>query len=434
MGSVIFLVAGAVLERISLVGMIDFKAVYYATRCLIEHGDPYREQDLQRVYLAEDSAPQARKLALIHAVIPNVNLPSTLLFVMPLAWLPWGPAHLCWMLLTGGGFLFAAYLIWEMGADYAPVLSGALLCIFLATSAILLEVGNAAGLVVSLSMISVWCFLRRRFTAAGLLCLAVGLLIKPQDAGFVWLYFLLAGGIYRKRALQTLLLAAILALPSLICISLVAPHWLGEMRTNLSLSSQLGGGNDPGPTMVDPRARGAILITLQTVLSVFKDDARFYNPLTDFICWPLLLAWVYITVRRVPLPSDTWMALAAIAALSMLPIYHRQHDTRLLLLMVPACAMLWTRGGAIARMAVAFTVLGSIFTSDITMRVLATSTAGIRSSVGGWPGTLLTVLLCRPAPLILLATGLFYLWVYARRSAGETSPGIDEVSAPRAMP
>jgi hypothetical protein len=109
-GCVFFISAGTLMERISFVAMVDFKAVFYGTRCLLEHGDPYGDKDLQRVYLAQDGEPQAKKLALIHAVIPNVNLPTTFPFIVPFALLPWGPAHLLWMLLTGASFIFAAYL------------------------------------------------------------------------------------------------------------------------------------------------------------------------------------------------------------------------------------------------------------------------------------------------------------------------------------
>jgi hypothetical protein len=396
--------------------MVDFKAVFYGTRCLLEHGDPYSDKDLQRVYLAEDGETQFKKLKLIHAVTPNVNLPTTFSFVAPFALLPWGPAHLLWMLLTGASFIFAAFLIWKLGAEHAPVISGGLLFLFLLGSELLLEVGNTAGIVVSLCVVSVWCFLRRRFALAGVLCLAISLLVKPQDAGFVWLYFLLAGGIYRKRALQTLLLTAVLALPSLIWVSHAAPNWVEELHNNVSLSSERGHGNDPGPTTVDPRSRGAIIISLQSAFSIFQDEPRFYNSAAYLLCSPLVLVWIYATVRKSPLPANTWLALATIAALSMLPIYHRQHDTRLLLLTVPACAMLWSEGGPIAWMAVVFTALGAIFTSNTFLQLLASSTTGFRFSVKGWPGNILNVLLCRPAPLILLLVSVFYLWVYVRRS------------------
>jgi len=57
--------------------------------------------------------------------------------------------------------------------------------------------------------------------------------IKPHDAGLVWLYFLLAGGIYLKRALQTLLVTAVLGLVTIAWVTPIAPHWMQELHSNL---------------------------------------------------------------------------------------------------------------------------------------------------------------------------------------------------------
>ncbi len=416
-GSVVFIFFGTLMERISSVAMIDFKAVFYGTRCLMEHRDPYTSSDLQHIYLAEDGDTQAKKLVLVQTVVPNVNLPTTFPFVLPFALLAWGPAHILWMLLTGGSFIIATYLIWELGAPYAPILSGGLVFLFLIGSEILLEVGNTAGIVVSLCVISVWCFLQRRFEMAGTLCLAISLLIKPQDAGFIWLYFLLAGGTYRKRAFQTLLVTAIIGLPAIVWVSSVAPHWVQELHHNISVASAHGGLNDPGPSKLEPGSHGAIIISLQSAFSVLWDDARFFNAATYLLCLPLVLLWIYTSIKKGHSAANTWLALATIAALSMLPIYHRQHDTRLLLLTVPACAMLWAEGGPTAWPALSLTALGTIFTSNIPLQLLAITTTGVRSAFDGWLGKLLTLLLSRPAPLILLSISLFYLSVYVRRAA-----------------
>jgi hypothetical protein len=76
------------------------------------------------------------------------------------------------------------------------------------------------------------------------------------------------------------------------------------------------------------------------------------------------------------------------------------HDTRLLLLAIPACAMLWVEGGLIAWLALLFTGLATVFTWEFTMRLLAVYSTGLRTSYGGLPGKILTVFFCRPAPLI----------------------------------
>jgi hypothetical protein len=88
--------------------------------------------------------------------------------------------------------------------------------------------------VVSLSAVAVWCFLRERFVLAGILCLAVALAVKPQDSGLVWLYFLRAGGVYRKRALQTLLATAVLSLPGVLWVWHASPHWFAEWQSNVA--------------------------------------------------------------------------------------------------------------------------------------------------------------------------------------------------------
>jgi uncharacterized SAM-binding protein YcdF (DUF218 family) len=90
-----------------------------------------------------------------------------------------------------------------------------------------------------------------------------------------------------------------------------------------------------------------MMVNLQTVISVFWDDPRIYNATSYIACGALLLAWVFVTVRFRFSPARTWLALAAIAALSLLPIYHRQQDTKLLLLTIPACVVLWTEGGLV---------------------------------------------------------------------------------------
>src|ERR1019366_4930389 len=126
------------------------------------------------------------------------------LFIAPFAMLPLATAQALWIILTGGGLILAGFLMWNLGSKYAPILSGCLIGFLLANCQLAFATGNTAGIVVGLCVVAVWCFLEDRFVLAGILCLAVSLAIKPHDAGLVWLYFLLAGGTYRKRALQTL--------------------------------------------------------------------------------------------------------------------------------------------------------------------------------------------------------------------------------------
>ncbi len=106
---------------------------------------------------------------------------------------------------------------------------------------------------------------------------------------------------------------------------------------------------------------GGMIIDLQTIFSIFRDDPRLYNPVTYLICGPLLIVWIFVTLRAKPTRSKDYFALAAIAALSMLPVYHRPYDAKLLLLTLPACAMVLAEGGPLGRIGL---VLNSLADPD----------------------------------------------------------------------
>jgi hypothetical protein len=79
-------------EQNSSVAMVDFRP-YTTVRDAfwsLEHGDPYKEHDLLRLFLAEDREPLATKLMHRDAVALNVCLPTAFPFSVPFAILPWG--------------------------------------------------------------------------------------------------------------------------------------------------------------------------------------------------------------------------------------------------------------------------------------------------------------------------------------------------------
>ena len=50
-----------------------------------------------------------------------------------------------WMILMGGSLILAAFLMWDLGAGYAPMVAGVLIAIVLANSEVLMIIGNAAA-------------------------------------------------------------------------------------------------------------------------------------------------------------------------------------------------------------------------------------------------------------------------------------------------
>jgi len=407
---------------------VDFKAVYFGTRCLLEKHNPYNVNELDGVYRAEGGQSASETPSARQTVTLFVNLPTTFLFLAPFAMLPWGAAHILWTCLTAGSLILAAFLMWNCGANYAPVISIGLISLILANCEILFHSGNTAGIIISLCVVAVWCFLRERFVWAGILCLAVSLAIKPHDAWLVWLYFLLAGAPYRKHALKTLLVTGILGLSAFLWVSHVAPHWIEDWQTNMSAISARGGLNEPGPASSTGRSIGMIF-DLQAAISVFRDDPRIYNPASYLICGALLLVGAVRTLRSQFSQRSAWLALAAVVPLTMLVTYHRTYDAKLLLLSVPACAMLWAEGGPIRWGALLATTAGIVSTADIPLTILLMYTKDLPIATAGISEQIRTVLLMEPTPLILLAMGIFYLWVYMRRdparnvTAGPGEPG-----------
>jgi hypothetical protein len=425
LGSLVFLLLGIALLPAARAPLTDFRGLYYPARCLIQHHDPYMEGEVLRIYRAEQGDSPSDTVDMRQVATRNVYPPTTLFVLAPFAMLPWGPAHLLWIMLTAGSLIFASYLIWNLGADYAPILSGALIGFLLANSEVVIMTGNATGIAISLCVVAVWCFLRERFVLAGVLCLAISLAIKPHDAGLVWLYFLLAGGVYRRRALQTLFVTIAISLPGVLWVWLTAPHWMAEIHANFLAYSAPGGINDPRSASMGPEG----VIDLQSAISVFWADPRIYNPVSWLLCAAFLLVWVLVTMRFRFSPARAWLALAAISAFSMLPVYHRQYDAKLLLLTVPACAMLWAKRDCIGRLALLVSAAGLVVTGDLPWVIFLILNKSLHLLTAGVLGKALMDTLIFSAPLTLLAMSVFYLWVYARSGqAGNDGEGACEAA------
>jgi hypothetical protein len=423
MSSALSVFWGFAVERAAHGIIVDFKVVFYGARCLLQKHDPYDENQLMSVYLSEGGKPPSSPAELnkVRQIVAlQVYFPTAFIYVAPFALLPWSAAHLLWSSLTVAAFTLASFLIWTLAQDLAPGATFYLLCFVLANCGILYAGGNPAGLAIGLCVIAVWCFLEDKYVYVALFCFAVSLALKPHDTAFVWLYFFLAGGFLRKRALQTLGTTIAMAIPAILWISYVSSHWIQELFGNLSATAVRGGITDPGPSGMSASG-GGMIIDLQTVISVFRDDPRVYNLVAYLIFGTLLLVWAIVTLRTRSTRSKHYFALAAIAALSVLPVYHRPNDAKLLLLALPACATLLKEGGPMGRMALMLNSAAIVLTSDLPLAMLVQLTKGLHLSTEGTSAKILTVLLLRPIPLIFLSLAVFYLWVYARRSSSDLS-------------
>jgi hypothetical protein len=105
---------------------------------------------------------------------------------------------------------------------------------------------------------------------------------------------------------------------------------------------------------------------------------------------------------------------------SLLPVHHHLYDTKLLLLLIPAVAILSTKKGPIKWPALLLTLVGLASTGDISGTIFFQLVDRLLPPATGLAGALRGVLVF-PVPLILLAVGVFYLWIYARWASRSAS-------------
>lgn len=408
LGSAIFVLLGLILVRVQPEPVPDFKTAYYRGVCLLQQCDPYSGRDIEKIYTEHGEAPfPTDRVRLVET--RNIYLPTELPFLVPIALLPFGVAQMLWLCAIAGSFIFSSFLIWKSTAGLAPLISSCLLAFCLANSGSLLAFGNPAGFVVPLTIVAVWCIVHDKFVYAGIGCLAFSLVFKPHDSAWFWLFFLLAGGTFRRRALQTVVPVAAVCLLSVFWVGRLSPHWAQELSENVHILSLPGAVSDPS------RVHGTEMLTnLQSITSFFWDDPRIYDLASYLICAPLLITWAVVTWRSRLSRRNAWFGLACIAAFTVLPVYHRQYDAKLIILAIPALAILWAKHDKMRWIGLVVTASAFILNGDLPWVTFFAIVNKLSGASNPSYGHLLTAVWNFPVPLSLLIMGAFYLWIYMR--------------------
>lgn len=403
----------------ALGGAVDFQGAYYATRSLMTHHDPYNPHDIVATNLeAQRHPPPEGVIRLELALAGIVYQPTVFPLLAPFVWMGWSMAWRVWMLLLIGGLFASGVLMWRVSARAAPRVAIALVCLMLANAAVSIGSANPAGVAIALCTFAVWCFLEERYEAVGVVCMALSLLLKPHDSGLVWLYLLLAGGVSRRRAWQSLAVTAVVGGAALVWVTAVAPAWPGEWKTNLSAIGAQGKMNNPAALTAEELRVTKTIVDLQSAVAVFWPDPKVYNPVSYAFCGLLLLAGAAATLARRVTAEQVWLGLTAIAPLTLLVVYHRPYDARLLLIAIPGCALLAGRGGWIAKTSVALTASAIFLTGDLTTAFLLASAQQSHLEPATVAGKLSILLLTRAGVLALIAMSLFHVVAYVRAGRG----------------
>jgi hypothetical protein len=315
-------VRGAQRVRVD-VPMWDFVSVYAAARSWIRGGDPY---DLPCVVSTwRDSGIFAgRDVSYFATVYP----PTTLLVLAPLAMLPAGAAMILWLALTLG------LLVLQFGALAAMAKlprrdSRMLLLIAGSLAAAPLQFGILSGQLslpaISLCILPFWCVsCGRRERLAGAL-LGVACALKPQLGAPFALYYLVFGP--RPTGRMAVLVGLALCDAALLAMRFSHVDWIGGWTHSIALTTRPGGVNDYGFAA----AFRDEIVDLKMLLVGVVGDPLMLRLIVSCVVLVLggLFARFHLRSDRRDGPGQL-LALAALSAISLLPVYHRVYDAALL--------------------------------------------------------------------------------------------------------
>jgi Glycosyltransferase family 87 len=332
----------------------DFVPVYTGARCLVHGCNPYDTAQLEQQYFS--AGGHAGELPSWEIDVP-VYPPSTFLVLAPLSLLQYPAARLLWFLINGALFVTAAAAVVSLGPQSQKWPATILVSIVLATSGILLVLGQPAILAISLLILGCYLLLRDRFLWFGALLLMLSLAIKPQIGCLIVLYLVVQRA-PRRYAAAALAGSLVILLGAIVVLQQHpgSTRWLSTLRANLSATLSPGGSADPRPA--NQQSVGDI--NLQALTSIYFTEAPAFNLVAYAIFLSLLTVWAATLLRAKVAAELHLVALGALAVLTLTPVYHRFYDTRLLLFTIPATVIVLEKRRLLGLLIAGLTVLGVV--------------------------------------------------------------------------
>lgn len=421
--SILFLDLRGIHDEREVLRFRDFKQPYASARCLLEGCNPYSEDDTRRAFIAAGGVDNDQE---VFQPFSALYPPFSFALLAPLAALPYHAAETAWLALIAVSFPCAVLCIAELTLGYAALGPLLALCLFTVSSTILLMLGQVSGPVIAFLVIGLYCLLRQRAVALGIALLTIAVVLKPHDAALPIGYLLFAGARLR-RSFYAITAAALIAAAAgtLWCAHHPASaHWLADLRANLHGNSSSGNVNDP--------KRGSIeavnMANLAPLFAVLTPDLPLAGAVAVLLSLGLLGWWAWTALRMENSLPKHLLALASMSAIMLLPIYHRQYDTRALLLLFPAAAVLlaWRRSWGLP--ALAMLLLTTFLTAHQLLNKLTLTRHASIHSAGPWR----TLAFYRPLPEIELAAAVFFTAAFhAYLRAPGSRPGLAEGSKPQ---
>jgi Glycosyltransferase family 87 len=313
----------------------DFVTLYAGSICMADACNPYRVQDLDEVLVKARGSSMRQDWSDQLPIYP----PTTLVLLLPLSLLSYKSATILWYSLSLATYVFGLCWLYffssALGETRFIIRVGAvLLGLHFPKMLQCLGFGNPSLIVTGLLLFCVFDKAESR-KILRLICIAIACLLKPPLAlPLVTLVLFKEPKRPREGCIATTLLALIfLALGLFAFLPPGMAHWPLDLSQNLALGERGG---------MNPSLRGA---PSNTLLNIATLPGYFVtNPvsilLISFTVVATLTMLYLIALNRLR-KSALWetrgylLAVAALAVLTLLPVYHRFCDIGVLLLVVP---------------------------------------------------------------------------------------------------
>jgi hypothetical protein len=321
----------------------DFIAPYSGSRCLLHGCNPYDPVDLQAQYTAAHGNLAALDARHSWNTLLPVYPPSTFLLIAPFTVMDYPHAQWAWYYAGAALFCLALGLLGQLAPAELRWLYFLLAGVVLwnANTDFLLGPANPSALAIAFVAMAVWAFYAVELPWVGAAMLALSLAMKPHMAIAVFLFLLLRKGLRKPALLAGAIAIVLLAGASAQLQRTTGPAWREKFQHAVTSGIQPGGTNEPSPA--NPSAPH--ILNVQSIVSVFVPAPRQYNLLSFGLVGVVGVFWLAACVRsgafgpgaEAPTPL---LALAGLLCLSLLPVYHRDYDGRLLILTLPVIVAL----------------------------------------------------------------------------------------------
>lgn len=312
----------------------DYISPYVQTRAWIHGDDPYSPQDLVALWPPEADHPEflARELndgsLVFKRGIPTAYPLPAFVLNAPIAFLPWHLAQPMWLVITLLSFVVTVASVMEI-ANLLPWRRRSFVFLALALALAPFHTALAAGSIVivavAASAAGVRAAERGHEVAAGVL-LAVAVSLKPQ-IGLPFLFYYLVRRRWRVAAVTGGTVTVLFAI-AVARLTISGTPWLQSYLYDNRVLFAPGSLGD----FTENNLLRFGLLNLQVAAYTLLQNRQRANIAGLSVAVLAGIIWLFLLSKRKDNNRDTdLLGLSAVAAISLLPLYHRFYDATLLI-------------------------------------------------------------------------------------------------------